>query len=119
RARRVVAGEVAEGARGELGAALAGDWAVGTGLGHGSPALLPARQIRVAAGAGTARVRHRAQLTDQAQLLERRLELRAEHAPLDAVESSESGFHGGSLAGAREVGTQPRPKLTRLADVQN
>src|SRR5205814_6533692 len=43
-------------------------------------------QVRIAVGPRRARIRRRPQLADQSQLLERRLELRADDAPFDAIQ---------------------------------
>ena len=52
---------------------------------------------RRSARAAAARVRRRAQLADQPHLLERRLELGAEHAPLDPLDGAERGLDRGPL----------------------
>ena len=51
-------------------------------------AVAATAEIEVPVGTHGARIRGRPQLADQAQLLERRLELRAEHAPFDPLERS-------------------------------
>ncbi len=91
--------------------------------GPGVPAhdhVLPARpQVDVAVGPRAASVRGRAQLTQEAQLLEPGLELRAEHAPLDPVERAERRLHRRPLALGAEVRAQPRPQVARPADVEH
>ena len=67
------------------------------GLRRADDAVAAAAQIDVAVGSRGACVRRRAQLADQPQLLERGLELRAEHAPLDPVERAERGLDRGPL----------------------
>ena len=54
-------------------------------------------QPDVAVGPRDARVRRRPQLADQPQLLERRLELGAEHAPLDPLDRAERRLDRGPL----------------------
>ena len=61
----------------------------------------------------------RAQLADQPQLLERRLELRAGHAPLDALERAERRLDGRPLPVGAEVRAEPRAQVARAADVQH
>ena len=72
----------------------------------------------MAVGARSARVRRRAQLAEQAQLLQRRLELRAEHPPLDPLERSERRLHRRPLPAAGEVRAEPGPQLAGAPDVQ-
>ena len=76
-------------------------------------------EVRRAGPAARASVRGWPQLADEAELLERRLELRPELAPLDPLERAERSLDGRPLAVAREVGTQPRPQVARLADVED
>src|SRR5262249_32493983 len=59
------------------------------------------------------------QLPDQPQLFERGLELRAEHAPLDPVQSEKRGLDRWSLAFASEVGAQARAQVAGPADVEH
>ena len=88
-------------------------------VGDETTAHRSARRSRYDCGRPAARVRGRTEIANQAELLERRLELGAELAPLDARERSERGLHRGSLAVAREVGTQASPQVARLPDVQH
>src|SRR5204863_5704168 len=94
--------------RAELGRRLSDDELLAAAL-QVDAALLPA----------AARVRGRIELADQPQLLERGLELRAEHAPFDPVEREQRGLDRGSLALAAEVRAQPGPEVARPADVQH
>ena len=66
-----------------------------------------------------ARVRRRAELADQAELLERGLELGSELAPLDPLERAERSLDRGPLAIAREVRAKPSAQVARLADVEH
>ena len=62
------------------------------------PPLAATLEVDVALGVRGASVGRRAQLADEAQLLERGLELRAEASPLDALERLERSLDGGTLA---------------------
>ena len=66
-----------------------------------------------------ARVARRAELANQPELLERRLELRAEHAPLDPFGRAERRFDRRPLPVAPEVRPQPRSQVAGAADVQH
>ena len=66
-----------------------------------------------------ARVARRADLPDQAQLLERRLELGARHPPLDPLRRGHSRFDRRPLPVAAEVRAQARPQVARPADVEH
>ena len=82
--------------------------------------LVAARpQVDVTVGPGAARVRRRAQLAQEAQLLEPGLELGAEHAPLDAVERAQRRLDRRPLALGAEVRAQPRPQVARPAHVEH
>ena len=59
------------------------------------------------------------QLADEAELLERSLELGAEDAPLDPLRRAECRLNCGSLAVAAEVRPQPRAQVSRPADVEH
>jgi hypothetical protein len=72
----------------------------------------------VPVGARAAGVRRRSQLPQQPQLLERRLELGAELAPLDAFERAERCLDGRPLPLAGEVRAQPRTEVSRPPDVE-
>ena len=64
------------------------------------------------------RVRRRSQLAQQAELVERGLELRAGLRPLDALERAERRLDGRSLPAAGEVGAQARTEVASAADVE-
>ena len=68
-------------------------------------------QVDVAIRASAAGVCRRAELTDQPQLLEPRLELRAENGPLDPVERGEGSLDRWALPVGAEVGAKPGPKV--------
>ena len=76
-------------------------------------------QIEVAVGPRRAGIGRRAQLADQPQLLERRLELRPGHAPLDALERSEGALDRRTLAVGAEVRAQAGTEVAGLADVEH
>ena len=82
------------------------------------PCSAPA-QVDVAVGPGAARVRGRTQLAQQAQLLEPRLELGAEDAPLDPLERAERRLHRRPLALGAEVGAEARAEVAGAADVEH
>ena len=84
-----------------------------------APAGAAAAEVDVAVGARAARVRGRAQLAQQAQLLERGLELRAEDAPLDPLERAERRLDRRPLPLGAEVRPQPCPQVARAADVEH
>ena len=73
----------------------------------------------MAVGSHAAGVRRRPQLAEQAQLLERGLELRPEHAPFDPLDRAERRLDRGSLPFGAEVRTQPRAQVTGAADVEH
>ena len=87
-------------------------------LGH-APPLAATTQVDVAVGTGAAGVRGRAQLAQQAQLLERRLELGAEHAPLDPLERAQRRLDRRPLPLGAEVRAQPRAQVPGPADVEH
>jgi hypothetical protein len=66
-----------------------------------------------------ARVGRRLELPDQPQLLQRRLELGAEHAPLDPRQREQRGLDRRSLAIAPEVRAQTCAQVAGPADVQH
>ena len=66
-----------------------------------------------------ARVGRRLELADQPQLLERRLELGTEDAPLNAFEREQRRLHRGPLALTPEVGAQAGAKIAGSPDVQH
>ena len=82
-------------------------------------AVAAATEIEVAVGTHRARVRRRAQLADQAQLLQRRLELRPEHTPFDTLERGESRLDGRPLTIRAEVRAQPRTQVASTAHVEH
>ena len=69
-------------------------------------------------GPRAARVRGRPQLAQEAQLLERRLELRARLRPLDALQRAQGRLDRGPLAAAGEVRPEPRAQAARTPDVE-
>ena len=75
-------------------------------------------QPHVPVGPRDPRVRRRAQLADHAQLLERGLELGAEHAPLDALDRGERRLDRRPLPVGAEVRAQPRAQIARTPDVE-
>ena len=76
-------------------------------------------KVDIALGLGSAGVRSRAELPDQAHLLEGGGELGPCHAPLDPIEPVERRLDRGPLAPAVEVRPQPGPEIARLADVED
>ena len=117
--REVVALERRRAPRGELRACACSRSARARRLRDGSPAGSAAREVDVPVGPPRSRVRRRAELAKQPELLERSLELRAELAPLDPLERAERGLDGRSLAVAGEVRAEPRAEVARLADVEH
>ena len=91
----------------------------GAGLGRNRHALALARQVEVPVGPRPAGVGGRPQLAEEPELLERRLELGAEHAPLDSLERRERGLHGRALAVGAEVRAQPGAQVAGPADVEH
>src|SRR5207253_1770713 len=94
--------------RRELRAAAALDRAELARLRRTDDAVAATAEVDVTVWPRGACVRGRSQLADQAQLLERGLELRAEDAPLDLLERAERGFDRRSLLLGPEVRAQPR-----------
>ena len=84
-----------------------------------APAGATAPQVDVPVGTGAAGVRGRPQLPEQTQLLERRLELGAQHAPLDPLERAERRLDRRPLPLAAEVRAQAGAQVTGAADVQH
>ena len=76
-------------------------------------------QVDVPIRPDIARVRRGPQLPDQPELLEPCLELAAEDTPLDPVDGSERGLHGGPLAVGAEVRAQAGAQVARAADVEH
>src|SRR4029079_5557508 len=76
-------------------------------------------QVKAVAAWAAAGVRRRLQRSDQPHLLQCRLELGAEHAPLDPPEREQRRLDGGPLAIALEVRTKPRAQVPRPADVEH
>ena len=76
-------------------------------------------QVHASLLPAAARVGRRLQLADQAHLLEGRLELRAEDAPLDAVERMQGRLDRRPLTVGAEVRAQARPQIARSPDVQH
>src|SRR5437773_6274012 len=88
-------------------------------LGGDDEVLAAAPEIEAALLRAAARVGRRSKLPDQAQLLERGLQLGAEHAPLDPVECEERSLDGGPLALTAEVRPQPGADVAGAADVEH
>ena len=99
--------------------APARQWAELVGLRRADDAVAAATEIEVAIRTHRPRVRRRAQLANQAQLLERRLELRAARAPFDSLESSEGRLDRGPLALRAKVRAQPCMEVARAPDVEH
>ena len=102
-----------------LGATPALERPVRPGRVGDAPAGAAAAEVDVAVGTRAARVRRRAQLAQQAQLLEPRLELRPEHAPLDPLERAERRLDRRPLPLGAEVRPQPRAQVAGAADVEH
>src|SRR5205085_4440820 len=81
--------------------------------------VAPAAQVDAVLLPTAARVGGRLQLPDQPQLLERGLELGAEHAPLDPVECHQRRLNRRPLALAPEVGAETGAEVTGPADVEH
>src|SRR5205085_1392651 len=81
--------------------------------------VAPAAQVDAVLLPTAARVGGRLQLPDQPQLLERGLELGAEHAPLDPVECHQRRLNRRPLALAPEVGAKTGAEVTGPADVEH
>ena len=81
--------------------------------------LAAALQVDAVLLPAAARVGRRLELADQPQLLERGLELGAQHAPLDAVEREQGSLDRRTLALAAEVGAQPGAQVARTTDVEH
>ena len=108
-----------EGARGEGGSPAAGDRAeAARGLAD-DEVLAAAAQVDAVFLATAAGVRRRRELADQAELLERGLELGSEHAPLDPLQGEQGRLDRRPLALAAEVGAQSRAEVPGPADVQH
>ena len=110
---------VAERAGRDLGAPPALQRPVGPGRVGDAPAGAAAAEVDVAVGTRAARVRRRPQLAKEPQLLEPRLQLRAEDPPLDPLERAERRLDRGPLALGAEVRAQPRAQVTGAADVEH
>src|SRR5439155_417221 len=78
-----------------------------------------AAEVDVALRARAPSVRGRAELADQAQLLERGLEFRSEHPPFDPLDRGERGLDGGALALGAEVRAQAIPQVSSASDVED
>ncbi len=103
----------------QLGAAAAPDRAERRRIAAHPNAVAAHVEVEVAVGPRAAGVRRRSELPDEPQLFERRLELRAEHTPLDPLDGVERRLDGGSLAVGAEVRPQAGAEVTRLADVEH
>src|SRR5215211_3650513 len=79
-------------------------------------AALEVDAVLLPAAAG---VRRRLELADQPQLLERRLELGAQHAPLEPLEREQGRLDGRPLPVTPEVGAEARTEVPRAADVEH
>ena len=88
-------------------------------LGGADNTVAAAPQVDVTIRARAACIRRRAQLADQAQLLERGLELGTADAPLDPLQRAERGLDCRTLTLAAEIGAQPRTEIARAADVEH
>ena len=108
-----------ESARGELGLAAAADRADLAGRPRDHDPVSARPQIDVAVRPRLPRVRRRAQLPDESQLLQPGLELRAEHVPLDAVDRGERDLDRRPLALGAEVRAKSRPQVARAADIEH
>ena len=90
------------------------------GRGPGDDEVLAAGpQVDAALLPAAARVGRRLELADEPQLLERGLELRAQHAPFDPLEREERSLDRRPLAFAAEVGAQPGAQVARSTHVQH
>ena len=87
-------------------------------LGAGHPGRAAPAQVDVAVGPRATSIRRRTQLTKHAQLLQCRLDLVAERAPLDAGQRTECRLHGRPLALAAEIRAQARPQVSRTPDIE-
>ena len=104
---------------GETGSSTAPERPVRAGsVGHAPAGSSPA-QVHMAVGPRAAGVCRRPQLAEKPELLERSLELGAEHAPFDPLERSERGLDGRPLPLGPEVGAQPGAEVTRPSDVEH
>ena len=114
----LVLGRPVERARRTLGAPPAADRAERARLRGDDepPAARP--QVEGMPAPLSAGVRRRAQLPDQAELLERGLHLGAEHGPLDAVDGGQRRLDRRPLPLRAEVRAQPRAQVARPPDVE-
>ena len=108
-----------QGARGELRASAALQRAELGRLRRADDAVAAAAEVDVTVGSRGARVRRRTQLADQPQLLERRLELRAERRATRPLERAERGLDRRPLPLGAEVRAQPRAQVARASDVEH
>src|SRR5829696_8437581 len=89
------------------------------GLRRHDDAIVPRVEVDVAIRSRRARVRGRSQLTQQPELLERRLQLRPELAPFDSLCRKQRRLNRRALLLRAEVRAEPRPEVTRPADVED
>ena len=109
----VVGGVALEGAGRAPGRPTPGQRAERRGIGGRRPAASATPQVDMPVRSRAARVRRRAELTEQLELLERRLELRAGLPPLDVLERPERGLDRGPLAAARAKYERSRARRSR------
>src|SRR5204862_8007626 len=90
------------------------------GIGSREDAIVsPALEVEAGRLPPPARVGRRIELADQTQLLARRLELRAQHAPFNPIEREEGSLHRGSLPLASEVGPEAGAQVAGATYVQH
>jgi len=119
RVSQVLALEAFERPHHELGAPLAPDRAERPRCRNHRPSLPAPLEIERTIRPRRTDVRRWAKLADEPELLERRLELRAEYAPLDPLERAERRLDGRSLSVAGEVRAQTGAEVAGLADVEH
>ena len=95
------------------------EWPVRTRRVGDAPAGSAPAQVHVAIGPGAAGIRRRPQLAQEPQLLERSLELGAEHAPLDPLERAKRRLDGRPLPLGPEVRAKPRAEVAGASHVEH
>ena len=105
--------------RGELGLTPGADRSHGRGLRRRHHAVPAPAQPDVAVGPCHSRVRGRPQLADQPKLLQRGLELGAEHPPLDSLGRRDGRLHRRPLALRAEVRAESRAQVAGATDVEH
>ena len=98
--------------------AAAGERPEARRLGAHRPARAAAAEVHVAIGARAACVRGRPQLAEQPELLQRRLELGAGHAPVHPLQRPERRLDCGPLALAGEVRAKASAQVAGPTDVE-